>query len=88
MPYKVTKIVPSIAELITECIPCHCSNPCIGPDCKLYQVSKFLDMSCAGLFYQQTDKVIEFFKGDIDIEKVEETEDEHSITDNSDVYDY
>ena len=74
MPYKVTKTVSSILDLIKECTPCQCSNPCIGPDCKLYQVSKFLDMSCAGLFYQQTDKVIEFLKGDIDIEVVEDTQ--------------
>ena len=88
MPYKITKTVPSITELITECTPCHGSNPCIGPACKLYQVSKFLDVSCAGLFYYHTNRVIEFLKGDIDIEKIEETEDEHSIADNSDVYDY
>ena len=75
MPYKVTKTVSSISDLISECTPCHGSNSCIGPACKLYQVSKFLDMSCAGLFYDYTDKVIEFLKGDIDIEKVEETED-------------
>lgn len=75
MPYKVTKTVPSITELIIECTPCHGSNPCIGPACKLYQVSKFLDMACAGLFFNQTDKVIEFLKEDIDIEKVEDPED-------------
>lgn len=75
MSYKVTKTVSSILDLIKECTPCQCSNPCIGPACKLYQVSKFLDVSCAGLFYQQTDKVIEFLKGDIDIEKVEDSED-------------
>lgn len=74
MPYIITKTVPSISELIIECTPCHGSNPCIGPACKFYQVSKFLDESCAGLFYCKTDKVIEFLKGDIDIEKVEEEE--------------
>ena len=31
-------------------------------------------MSCAYLFYDQTDKVIEFFKGDIDIEVVEDSQ--------------
>lgn len=73
MPYKVTKTVPSIADLIYECTPCsRYNNECIGPACKFYQVSKFLDMACAGLFYNYTDKVIEFLKGDIDIEKVEE----------------
>ena len=75
MSYKITKTVSSIAELIPECTPCHGSNPCIGPACKLYQVSKFLNMSCISLFYNQTDKVIEFLKGDIDIEKVEDSED-------------
>lgn len=72
MPYKITKTVPSIPDLIIACTPCHGNNPCIGPACKLYQVSKFLDMACAGLFYDYTDKVIEFLKGDIDIEKVED----------------
>lgn len=75
MPYKVTKTVSSILDLIKECTPCHSSNPCIGSDCEFYQVSKFLDLSCAGLFYEQTDKVIEFLKGDIDIEEIEETGD-------------
>lgn len=79
MLYKVTKTVPSILDLITECTPCHGSNPCIGPACKLYQVSKFLDMSCAGLFYDYTDKVIEFLKGDIDIEKVEDFKDSEDL---------
>lgn len=74
MPYKVTKTVSSILDLIKECTPCQSSNSCIGPDCKFYQVSKFLDLSCAGLFYQQTDKVIEFLKGDIDIEEIEDEE--------------
>lgn len=75
MPYKVTKTVSSITELIYECTPCsRYNNECIGPACKLYQVSKFLDMSCAYLFYDQTDKVIEFFKGDIDIEVVEDNQ--------------
>ena len=74
MPYKVTKTVSSIADLISECTPCYGIGECIGPACKLYQVSKFLDMSCAYLFYDQTDKVIEFFKGDIDIEVVEDSQ--------------
>ena len=74
MPYKVTKTVPSISDLIIECTPCHGDDSCIGPACKLYQVAKFLDLSCAYLFYEQTDKVIELFKGDIDIEKVEDSE--------------
>lgn len=75
MPYKVTKTVPSIADLIYECTPCsRYNNECIGSACKLYQVSKFLNMSCAYLFYDQTDKVIEFFKGDIDIEVVEDSQ--------------
>lgn len=73
MPYKVTKTVPSIVELISECTPCCGIGECIGPACKLYQVSKFLNMSCAYLFYEQTDKVIKFFKGDIDIEKIEDS---------------
>lgn len=72
MPYKVTKTVLTKTDLISECTPCHGIGKCIGPACKLYQVSKFLDMSCAYLFYDQTDKVIEFFKGDIDIEVVED----------------
>lgn len=75
MSYKVTKTVPSIVDLISECTPCsRYNNECIGPACKLYQVSKFLDMSCAYLFYDQTDKVIKFFKGDIDIEVVEDSQ--------------
>ena len=74
MPYKVTKTVPSIVELISECTPCCGIGECIGPACKLYQVSKFLNMSCTYLFYDQTDKVIEFFKGDIDIEVVEDSQ--------------
>ena len=74
MPYKVTKTVPSISDLIKECTPCHGSNPCIGPACKLYQVSKFLNVSCISLFYNQTDKVIEFLKGDIDIEEIKDEE--------------
>lgn len=74
MPYKVTKTVLTKTDLISECTPCHGIGKCIGPACKLYQVSKFLDMSCAYLFYDQTDKVIEFFKGDIDIEKIEDTQ--------------
>lgn len=72
MPYKVTKTVLTKTDLISECTPCHGIGECIGPACKLYQVSKFMDMSCAGLFYDYTDKVIEFLKGDIDIEKVED----------------
>lgn len=71
---KVTKTVPSITELISECTPCCGIGECIGPACKLYQVSKFLNMSCAYLFYDQTDKVIKFFKGDIDIEVVEDSQ--------------
>lgn len=75
MPYKVTKTVPSIADLIFECTPCsRYNNECIGPACKLYQVSKFMDTSCAGLFFNHTDKVIEFFKGDIDIEEIGDSE--------------
>ena len=72
MPYKVTKTVLTKTDLISECTPCHGIGKCIGSACKLYQVSKFLNMSCAYLFYDQTDKVIEFFKGDIDIEVVED----------------
>ena len=75
MPYKVTKTVPSISDLIVECTPCYGGDSCIGPACKLYQVAKYLDLSCAYLFHVQTDKVIEFLKGDIDIEKVEDSED-------------
>lgn len=71
---KVTKTVPSITELISECTPCCGIGECIGPACKLYQVSKFLNMSCAYLFYDQTDKVIKFFKGDIDIEVIGDTQ--------------
>ena len=74
MPYKVTKTVLTKTDLISECTPCHGIGKCIGPACKLYQVSKFLNMSCAYLFYDQTDKVIEFFKGDIDIEKIEDSQ--------------
>lgn len=74
MPYKVTKTVLTKTDLISECTPCHGIGKCIGSDCKLYQVSKFLNMSCAYLFYDQTDKVIEFFKGDIDIEVVEDSQ--------------
>lgn len=74
MPYKVTKIVLTKTDLISECTPCHGIGKCIGSACKLYQVSKFLDMSCAYLFYDQTDKVIKFFKGDIDIEKIEDSQ--------------
>ena len=72
MPYKITKTVLTKTDLISECTPCHGIGKCIGSACKLYQVSKFLNMSCAYLFYDQTDKVIEFFKGDIDIEVVED----------------
>lgn len=75
MTYKVIKTVPSISDLIKECTPCHGDDSCIGPDCKFYQVSKFLDLSCAYLFHVQTDKVIEFLKGDIDIEKVKDFKD-------------
>ena len=74
MPYKVTKTVLTKTDLISECTPCHGIGKCIGSACKLYQVSKFLNMSCAYLFYDQTDKVIEFFKGDIDIEVVEDSQ--------------
>lgn len=74
MSYKVTKTVSSIAELIPECIPCCGISECVGPACKFYQLSKFLNVSCISLFYNQTDKVIEFLKGDIDIEKVEDFE--------------
>ena len=74
MPYKVTKTVLTKTDLISECTPCYGIGKCIGSDCKLYQVSKFLNMSCAYLFYDQTDKVIEFFKGDIDIEVVEDSQ--------------
>lgn len=74
MTYKVIKTVPSISDLIIECTPCHGDDSCIGPDCKLYQVAKFLDMSCAYLFYDQTDKVIKLFKGDIDIEVIGDTQ--------------
>lgn len=74
MPYKVTKTVPSIVELISECTPCCGIGECIGPACKLYQVSKFLNVSCISLFYNRTDKVIEFLKGDIDIEVVEDSQ--------------
>lgn len=74
MTYKVIKTVPSISDLIIECTPCHGDDSCIGPDCKLYQVAKFLDMTCAYLFYEQTDKVIEFLKGDIDIEVIEDSQ--------------
>lgn len=74
MPYKVTKTVLTKTDLLSECTPCHGIGKCIGSACKLYQVSKFLDMSCAYLFYDQTDKVIKFFKGDIDIEKIEDTQ--------------
>lgn len=73
MPYKVTKTVPSIVELFSECTPCYSIGKCIGPACKLYQVSKFMDISCAGLFYSYTGRVIEFFKGDIDIEEIEDS---------------
>ena len=79
MPYKVTKTVLTKTDLISECTPCHGIGKCIGSACKLYQVSKFLNMSCAYLFYDQTDKVIEFFKGDIDIEKVEDSEESDKI---------
>ena len=75
MLYKVTKTVSSIAELIPECIPCCGISECIGPACKFYQLSKFLNVSCISLFYNQTDKVIEFLKGDIDIEKVKDFKD-------------
>ena len=74
MPYKVTKTVLTKTDLISECTPCHGIGKCIGSACKLYQVSKFLNMSCAYLFYDQTNKVIEFFKGDIDIEVVEDSQ--------------
>ena len=74
MPYKVTKTVLTKTDLISECTPCHGIGKCIGSACKLYQVSKFLNMSCTYLFYDQTDKVIEFFKGDIDIEVVEDSQ--------------
>ena len=74
MPYKVTKTVLTKTDLISECTPCHGIGKCIGSACKLYQVSKFLNISCAYLFYDQTDKVIEFFKGDIDIEVVEDSQ--------------
>ena len=74
MPYKVTKTVLTKTDLISECTPCHGIGKCIGSACKLYQVSKFLNMSCAYLFYDQTDKVIKFFKGDIDIEVVKNSQ--------------
>lgn len=74
MPYKITKTVLTKTDLISECTPCHGIGKCIGSACKLYQVSKFLNMSCAYLFYDQTDKVIEFLKGDIDIEVVEDSQ--------------
>ena len=74
MPYKVTKTVLTKTDVISECTPCHGIGKCIGSACKLYQVSKFMDMSCAGLFYDYTDKVIEFLKGDIDIEVVEDSQ--------------
>ena len=74
MPYKVTKTVLTKTDLISECTPCHGIGKCIGSACKLYQVSKFLNMSCAYLFYDQTDKVIKLFKGDIDIEVVEDSQ--------------